>query len=57
MQFYMHGTKARLLIEESQCQILKYEMEKVLLRYSKVTTKKKRKKHHELERKLKLGNS
>ena len=44
------------MIEESQCEILKYEMEKFLMRYSKVTAKKKRKKHRELERKLKLGN-
>ena len=44
MKFYMHVTKVRLVIEESQCQILKYKVEKVLLRYLKVTTKEKRKK-------------
>ena len=52
----MHDTKERLVIEESQWDILKYEMEKFLIRYSKATAKKKGKKHQELERKLKLGN-
>ena len=44
MKCYMHDTKESLVIEESQWKILKYEMEKFLIRYSKVTAKKKRKK-------------
>ena len=44
MKCYMHDTKERLVTEESQWDILKYEMEKFLIRYSKATAKKKRKK-------------
>ena len=40
--------------EQSRWQILKYEIQKYSIRYSKVIAKEKRKKQHELESKFKI---
>ena len=59
MKCFMHDTKKRLVIddvfdEQSQWEILKYEIRKFTMRYSKLIAKEKRKKQHELESKLKV---
>ena len=59
MKCFIRDTKKRLVNddvfdEQSQCEILKYEIRKFSIRYSKVIAKEKRKKQHELESKLKI---
>ena len=59
MKCFIRDTKKRLVNddvfdEQSQCEILKYEIRKFSIRYSKVIVKIKRKKLHELESKLKI---
>ena len=56
---FIHDTKKRLLTEnvfdeQPQWEILKYEIRKFSIRYSKVIAKEKRKEQHELESKLKI---
>ena len=56
---FIHDTKKTLLTEDvfdkqSQWEILKYEIRKFPIRYSKVIAKEKRKKQYELESKLKI---
>ena len=59
MKCFIHDTKKRLVTDDvfdkqSQWENLKYEIRKFTIRYSKVITKEKRKKQHELESKLKI---
>ena len=59
MKCFIHDTKKTLLTEDvfdeqSQGGILKYEILKFSVRYSKVIAEEKRKKQHELESKLKI---
>ena len=59
MKCFIHDIKKRLVTdnvfdEQSQWEILKYEIRKFTMRYSKVIAKEKRKKQHELESKLKI---
>ena len=59
MKCFIHDTKKRLVTDDvsdkqSQWKILKYEIRKFSIRYSKVIAKEKRKKQHELESKLKI---
>ena len=59
MKCYKHDTKKRLVTEnvfdqQSQWKILKYEIRKFSILYSKVIAKEKKKKQHELESKLKI---
>ena len=59
MKCFIHDTKKRLVtddvfVEQSQWEILKYEIRKFTMRCSKVIAKEKRKKQHELESKLKI---
>ena len=56
---FIHGTNKRLVTEDafdqqSQWEILKYEIRKFSLRFSKVIAEEKRKKQYELESKLKI---
>ena len=59
MKCFIHDTKKTLLTEDvfdkqSQWQIVKYEIRKFSIWYSKEIAKEKRKKQHELENKLKI---
>ena len=59
MKCFTYNTKKRLVTEDvfdeqSQWKILKSEIRKFSIRYSKVIVKEKRKKQHELESKLKI---
>ena len=59
MKCYIHDTEKRLVNEDlynqqSHWEILKYEIRKFSIRYSKVIAEEKRKKQHELESKLKI---
>ena len=59
MKCWIHDTKKRLIIEDvfdqqSQWKILKYDIQKFSIPYSKLIAKEKRKKHHELESKLNI---
>ena len=59
MKCFIYNTNKRLVtedvfVEQSQWEILKSEIRKFSIRYSKVIVKEKRKKQHELESKLKI---
>ena len=59
MKCFIHDTKKRLVTDDifdkqSQWEILKYEIQKFTIHYSKVIAKEKRKKQHELESKFKI---
>ena len=59
MKCWIHDTKKRLIIEDvfdqqSQWKILKYDIQKFSIPYSKLIAKEKRKKHQELESKLNI---
>ena len=59
MKCFIHDTKKRLVTddvfdEQSQWEILLYEIQKSSIHYSKVIAKEKRKKQHELEIKLEI---
>ena len=59
MKCFIHDTKKRLVMkdvfdEQSQWEILKYEIKKFSIRYSKVIANETRKKQYKLESKLKI---
>ena len=59
MKCFIYNTNKRLVtedvfVEQSQWEILKSEIRKFSIRYSKVIVKEKRKNQHELESKLKI---
>ena len=59
MKCFIHDTKEKLVTddvfdEQSQWEILKFEIRKFSIPYSKVIAKEKRKKQHELVSKLKI---
>ena len=59
MKCFIHDIKKKLVTDEvfdeqSQLEIFKYDIPKFSIRYPKVISKEKRKKQHELERKLKI---